>query len=260
MCAGTGTAANGAVSTTPSLATPEQSPPASVSSAKPDSRHGSKASDTSFTLKRFVETCTKQHKEGWLPIISKQRQVKGGAKSPLEGFQLLKPLQEILERHGALSLCLRHVCGSPCLLLLLLARMHVIKNAFLQAACSPRHLRVQTMAGREDENPRACANAGCVYLALRQMLLEQAKEGRSWSERKVKTLSNDLGLPGDFRDAISSLPDDHVILGVKGVSFSAGGADAGEENLQQSAAFRRTFNLACDIRGIYSVANVMRQP
>ena len=116
------------------------------------------------------------------------------------------------------------------------------------------------MAGREDENPRACANAGCVYLALRQMLLEQAKEGRSWIDRKVKTLSNDLGLPGDFRDAISSLPDDHVILGVKGVSFSAGGADAGEENLQQSAAFRRTFNLACDIRGIFSVANVMRQP
>ena len=57
------------------------------------------------------------------------------------------------------------------------------------------------------------------------------------SERKVKTLSNDLGLPQDFRDAISSLPDDHVILGVKGVSFSAaGGADAGEENLQQPAA------------------------
>ena len=80
------------------------------------------------------------------------------------------------------------------------------------------------------------------------------------SERKVKTLSNDLGLPQDFRDAISSLPDDHVILGVKGVSFSAGGADAGEENPQQPAAFWRTFNLACDIRGIFSVANVMRQP
>ena len=192
MCAGTGTAANGAVSTTPSPATPEQSPPASVSSAKPDSRHGSKASDTSFTLKRFVETCTKQHKEGWLPIISKQHQVKGGAKSPLEGFQLLKPLQEILERHGALSLFLRHVCGSPCLLLLLLARMHVIKNALLQPACSPRHLRVQTMAGRQDENLGACANAGCVYLALRQMLLEQAKEGRSCrakgrSKRRVMT-------------------------------------------------------------------------
>ena len=117
------------------------------------------------------------------------------------------------------------------------------------------------MAGRQDGNLGACANAGCVYLALRQMLLEQAKEGRSWIDRKVKTLSNDLGLPEDFRDAISLLPtDDHVILGVKGVSFSAGGADAGEENLQQSAAFRRTFNLACDIRGIYSVANVMRQP
>jgi hypothetical protein len=73
--------------------------------------------------------------------------------------------------------------------------MHVIKNVLLQPACSPRHLRVQTIAGREDENLRANANAGCVYLALRQMVLEQAKEGRSWSERKVKTLSNDLGLP-----------------------------------------------------------------
>ena len=194
MRAGTGTAANaGAVSATPSPAIPEQSPPpASVSSAKPDSSLGSNASDTSFTLKRFVETCTEHDKKGWLPIISKQLQVKGGAKSPLEGFQLLKSLQEILQRHGALSLFLRHSCGSPCLLLLLLARMHVIKNALLQPACSPRHLRVQTMAGRQDENLGACANAGCVYLALRQMLLEQAKEGRSCrakgrSKRRVMT-------------------------------------------------------------------------
>ena len=180
MCAGTGTAANaGAVSTTPSPATPEQSPPAPVSSAKPVSGHGSKASDTFFTLKRFAETCTKQDKQGWLPIISKQLQVKGGVKSPFEGFQLLKPLQQILQRQGALSLFPRHVCVSPYLLLLPLARMHVIKNALLQPACLPRHLRVQTMAGRQDENLRACANAGCVYLALRQMLLEQAKEGRS---------------------------------------------------------------------------------
>ena len=41
----------------------------------------------------------------------------------------------------------------------------------------------------------------------------------SWSERRVKSLSNDLKLSEDFRDAISPLPDEHVILGVKGVSL-----------------------------------------
>ena len=192
MCAGTGTAANaGAVSTTPSPATPEQSPPAPVSSAKPDSGHGSKASDTFFTLKRFAETYTKQDKQGWLPIISKQLQVKGGVKSPFEGFQLLKPLQQILQRQGALSLFLRHSCGSPCLLLLLLARMHVIKNALLQPACSPRHLRVQTMAGQwQGAKMRILARAQtlvvsisrcgkCCWSKLKKEEVAERKEGQN---------------------------------------------------------------------------------
>ena len=71
MCAGTGTAADGAVSRPPSPTTPGQSQPASVSSGNPDSRYGSKASDTFFTLKRFV--AQKQDKEGCQVALHQHR-------------------------------------------------------------------------------------------------------------------------------------------------------------------------------------------
>ena len=222
MCQGTGAAAESAVSGMAPPTSQVQTSPTPVSSHKPDSRRGSNAADTLRTLQLFVQAFAVKDEAGWLPVISKAKQVKGGTKEAVDCFQLLAPLQQILTEKGALSF--GHVCcarARPSLRLLSLARTHVIKNAILQSACSSRHLRVQTMAGRQDEKVRANATAGCIYLALRKMLKEVAADtaSLSWSERRVKSLSNDLKLSEDFRDAISPLPDEHVILGVKGVSL-----------------------------------------